>query len=153
MMGKSSGGAPTSTLTAYFSLMHDLRLREPNHPDLAIKYPDIVDQYRWDQPKKKWVLRANNSKHHWPPVRRTSRCWGTILSPCSPHPRPWSHLLRRPQDLQQRSFRCTQKSCTRVCKVPVYKLLHSILQPYFWFKVEECPRFGRCSICQRQVYC
>jgi len=54
-------GAPASTLTAYFSLMHDLRLREPNHPHLAIKYPDIVDQYRWDQPKKKWVLRANNS--------------------------------------------------------------------------------------------
>ena len=54
-------GAKPTTLTAYLSLMHNIRLTEPQHSHLALKYPDVVDHYRWDAPNYQWVLRTNNA--------------------------------------------------------------------------------------------
>ena len=54
-------GAKPTTLTACLYLMHNIRLTEPQQPHLALKYPDVVDHYRWDAPNYQWVLRTNNS--------------------------------------------------------------------------------------------
>jgi hypothetical protein len=86
-------GAKPTTLTAFLSLMHNIRLTDPKHPHLALKYPDVVDHYPWDAPNYQWVLRTNNC-NTWPPVWRTSRCRRTLRPPYSPEQSPWLHLLR-----------------------------------------------------------
>lgn len=83
-------------VTAYFPLMHNLRLTQPNY-------------LTWRSSNRTpWTITGGTRLRisvcvgsTAPTVQRTPRCRGTLFLRLLLIHNPWRHLLRRPQDFQQ----------------------------------------------------